>query len=204
MTVANDYRHVGHVRYTVTFLEMASPPGRPPPPTPAQRLALLKADQVPQDYYLYLFRQVGQPWLWSGRLTWPGEKLDHWLADANLDLLVLYLNGWPAGFAELYTATHSGTCNIEYFGLVPEAIGRGLGAYFLDTVVDLCWSARPGRPTPEKVTVNTCDHDHPRALATYQRAGFTPTRREVQTKPDPRLIGLYPIEAAPHIPIGTL
>jgi hypothetical protein len=30
----------------------------------------------------------------------------------------------------------------------------------------------------ERMTVNTCSLDHPRALATYQKWGFAPVRRE--------------------------
>lgn len=202
MTAANDPGCGGRLSYTVTFLEMTAPPNRPPPPHPSRRLALLAAEGVPRAYYLYLFRQVGEPWLWSGRLSWTDRQLDAWLATRELELFVLYLDGWPAGFAELHTAADGSTCNIEYLGLVPQATGRGLGTFFLDTVVDLCWAVRAGRPSPRKVTVNTCDHDHPRALAAYQRAGFVPIRREVQTKPDPRLLGLYPKQAAPQIPLG--
>lgn len=202
MGPANDPERVGRLEYTVTFLEMTAPPSRPPPPHPSRRLALLRAEAIPRAYYLYLFRQVGEPWLWSGRLSWTDQQLDGWLAAPELALFVLYLDGWPAGFAELHSAADAGTCNIEYFGLVPQATGRGLGAFFLDKIVDLCWAVRDGNPGPRKVTVNTCDHDHPRALAAYQRAGFVPVRREVQSKPDPRLIGLYPKTAAPQIPLG--
>jgi hypothetical protein len=49
--------------------------------------------------------------------------------------------------------------------------------------------------------VHTCTLDGPNALAFYQRSGFTAYQRQLETFPDPRLNGLIPRDAAPHIPI---
>jgi hypothetical protein len=49
--------------------------------------------------------------------------------------------------------------------------------------------------------VHTCTHDHPGALAFYVRSGFTPYQRMVEVHDDPRLQGLLPEAAAPHIPL---
>ena len=42
---------------------------------------------------------------------------------------------------------------------------------------------------PERVVVDTCNFDHPKALALYQRAGFVPARQAVEVKLDPRPLG---------------
>ncbi|MEM9031109.1 MAG: GNAT family N-acetyltransferase, partial [Pseudomonadota bacterium] len=68
--------------------------------------------------------------------------------------------------------------DLAYFGLVPSAVGRGLGTYLLRTAILTAWS----RDGLEKLTVNTCTLDHPRALQHYQRNGFTPVRREDHTR----------------------
>jgi hypothetical protein len=52
------------------------------------------------------------------------------------------------------------------------------------------------------MTVDTCNLDHPKALAHYQRAGFSPYAQRVIHRPDPRLTGLLPRDAAPHIPLA--
>ena len=57
--------------------------------------------------------------------------------------------------------------NLSYFGLMPHAIGAGVGYPFLRSAVDAAW-----RQGPRGMTVNTCTADHPRALPTYLRAGF--------------------------------
>ena len=49
-----------------------------------------------------------------------------------------------------------------------------LGRFLLGTAIHTAWEA----PGTERVTVNTCTLDHPRALGLYQRMGFVPVRRE--------------------------
>ena len=67
----------------------------------------------------------------------------------------------------------AGSCNISYFGLMPEAVGRRLGSFFLYHSVMNAWATGIAR-----LTVNTCTLDHPRALPLYQRLGFTAYSRE--------------------------
>ena len=50
--------------------------------------------------------------------------------------------GWPHGFFVL-DGRAPGRCDLAYFGLVPEAIGRGLGTFLLQTAVHMAWD-RPG------------------------------------------------------------
>jgi hypothetical protein len=51
------------------------------------------------------------------------------------------------------------------------------------------------------VTVHTCTLDHPNALGFYLRSGFTPYARSVEIADDPRLHGVLPRSAAPHVPV---
>jgi GNAT superfamily N-acetyltransferase len=71
-----------------------------------------------------------------------------------------------------------GVTDMAYFGMVPEAVGRGLGGWLLKTAILTAWD----HPGVSKVTVNTCTLDHPRALALYQKNGFTPVGREDKTR----------------------
>ena len=52
-----------------------------------------------------------------------------------------------------------------------------------------------------RVIVDTCTLDHPAALGFYRRHGFVATARTVETFADPRLSGLLPRDAAPHVPL---
>ena len=66
----------------------------------------------------------------------------------------------------------------------------------------LCLAWRDG---VRRVHVHTCTLDHPAALSAYRRAGFIAYRRAVERFPDPRLIGILPLDCAPQLPlVGTL
>ena len=85
----------------------------------------------------------------------------------TIEIFVLYVGGVPAGFFELDAAEPRET-KLCYFGLVPDFIGRGFGAYMLQAAIDRAWTARP----IDRLWLHTSTYDHPNALRVYQRAGF--------------------------------
>jgi GNAT superfamily N-acetyltransferase len=188
---------VPELAVTVTQLEMTSKPLRNPPPPPLARHLLMRAEPATVSFYRYLYDTVGANWLWTDRREWDDDRLAERLNDEGTGVYVLYLDGTPAGFGELFQADVD-TTDLAYFGLIPEFIGRRLGPFLLWSLIDLAWS-RPIR----RMTVDTCTLDHPKALAHYQRAGFVPYAQRTVRKPDPRLTGLLPRDAAPHIPLAT-
>jgi GNAT superfamily N-acetyltransferase len=188
---------VPELAVTVTQLEMTSKPLRNPPPPPLARHLLMRAEPATVSFYRYLYDTVGANWLWTDRREWDDDRLAERLNDEGTGVYVLYLDGTPAGFGELFQADVD-TTDLAYFGLIPEFIGRRQGPVLLWSLIDLAWS-RPIR----RMTVDTCTLDHPKALAHYQRAGFVPYAQRTVRKPDPRLTGLLPRDAAPHIPLAT-
>ncbi len=159
--------------YTVTWLEMAAPPAEPPRPMPqGQRLALLVAEDPPADWFLHLYRSVGAPWAWTDWLERPEEDVAAFVGHPKVTLHTLFVEGWPGGFF-LLDARAEGATDLAYFGLVERALGRGLGAWLLDTAIRTAWEV----PGTERLTVNTCTLDHPRALPLYQKMGFRPVRQ---------------------------
>ncbi|MEO1470193.1 MAG: GNAT family N-acetyltransferase [Pseudomonadota bacterium] len=162
--------------YTITFLEMTERPRRALPPAPVgPRLAILEAHGSPVEWFLYLYRTVGGPWQWNDWLEASREAQEAFVGDPQVSIHTLMLDGWPGGFFMLDRRA-LGVCDLAYFGLVPQAVGRGLGHWFLSTAVDAAWTA----PGTVRVTVNTCTLDHPRALGLYQRVGFVPLRQETR------------------------
>jgi GNAT superfamily N-acetyltransferase len=131
-------------------------------------------------FYRYLYDSVGEQYLWWLRRTTADEDLAALLRHRAVGLFVLYARGEPAGFYELDGRPWS-DINLSYFGLMPHAIGLGLGYAFLRNAVDEGW-----RTGAKGMTVNTCTADHPRALPTYTRAGFHIIRqaREIWSVPD--------------------
>ena len=157
---------------TVTFLELNAKPNALPPPQPRAKLALLKCEKPPTHFYRYLYDMIGEAYYWVDRKRLTPEALAEVIHDPRNQLFVLYAEGNPAGMAEL-DLRKPGTCNISYFGLMPEIIGKRMGYFFLYHTCINAWL----QPI-ERVTINTCTLDHPRALPLYQRLGFNAYSRE--------------------------
>lgn len=189
------------VETTVTSLEMLERPSRAATHPPAGRpVALVRANPPTVPFYRWLYDRVGEDLTWTARRLLPDSELAAIVTDPAVEVYVLHVGGVPAGYGELDRRAGGGTVELAYFGLLPEFIGRGYGRYLLDAVVDLAWGAGPC----QRLWVHTCDLDHPRAIGTYQRAGFRPFRQYVETLADPRLAGL-PLpqrRPAPQQPVG--
>jgi GNAT superfamily N-acetyltransferase len=108
------------------------------------------------------------------------------IRDDRVEIYVLYVDGVPAGFAEL-DRREAEEIELAYFGLMPDFVGRGLGRFLLTWAIDTAWSHEP-----ERLWVNTNSLDHPKALALYQRCGFRPYKQEPKLFDDPRITGLIP------------
>ena len=171
------------VAVTVTFLRMDMPPTMPMPLTPAG-VSVVRLERPSVAFYRYLYDTVGAPHVWWLRRSLPDSSIAPLLADPAISIRVLYRNGEPAGFFELDVRGRP-DCNLSYFGLVPHAVGHGLGAWFLRVAVDEAF-----RQSSRGVTVNTCTADHARALPTYVRTGFRPVRSVKEIWDVPNRLGL--------------
>jgi len=180
----------------VTYLEMTRPAEQPVPPSP---LSLQRVDVPQPEHYRELFRLVGAPWLWFSRLVMDDAHLATIIQHPKVELdAVLDESGREVGMLELdFREPHE--CELSFIGLVPELAGKGHGRWLLAEAVQRAW-----REGVDRVHVHTCSLDHPAALAAYRRAGFTPFKRAVERFPDPRLLGILPLDAAPQVPLlGT-
>lgn len=164
----------GRFDVTVTFLEMTARPAqrllRPPP---GLKLTLLRAENPPVHFYRYLYDAVGRDWFWVERKRLSDAQLAAIIQHPDVHIYLLLLAGVPAGFSEIDFRGLPEQASLTYFGLMPEAIGRGLGRYFLQWTIEAAWSRGPG-----KLILNTCDLDHPGALPLYQKCGFVPVAQK--------------------------
>lgn len=183
----------GHTASVVTHLEMlAQAPQRPEADLP---LTLARIKTPDPDWYLGLFRKVGAPWLWFGRLTLARDALLTVIHDAQVHVYAVRAAGQDVGLLEL-DFRHHPECELAYFGLTQDAVGHGAGRWMMNRAIGLAWAQGITR-----LHVHTCTLDHPAALAFYQRSGFVPYAREIEIVEDPRLSGLLPMDAAPHVPL---
>lgn len=178
------------VGYTVTWLQMTDRPTWDWPRLPAnQPASLLHAEEPPAWYFLSLYDAVGRNYAWEDAHDRDPDELQAWLNDPEVALYTLMSHGWPQGFFML-DARNKEVTDLSYFGLVPEAVGKGLSGFLLRTAILTAWE----REGLRALTVNTCTLDHPRALQTYQRNGFIPVHRKTFTRvlKRPRNLALIP------------
>ncbi len=161
------------VPVSVNWLEMDRRPEGPFPPLPMEApVSLMRAAAPPAADFLFLYHRVGRDYEWTDRHAEDEDALRAFVQHGKVQLHTMMFDGWPGGFFVL-DAREAGVCDLAYFGLAEAALGRGLGKWLLGEAVRTAWAL----PGVERVTVNTCSLDHPRALPMYQRAGFRPVRR---------------------------
>ena len=186
----------GELATVVTYLEMLEPPAAP---VHASTLRLVRIAHPTTAQYRAIFRKIGAPWLWFSRLAMEDEKLGKIIGHSSVELYEVAAVEAVVGMLEL-DFRERGQCEIAFVGLVPELSGQGHGRWLLAEALRLAW-----REGIARVHVHTCTLDHPAALSAYRRAGFTPYKRAVERFPDPRLLGILPMDCAPQLPVlGTL
>ncbi|MDQ1198187.1 3-mercaptopyruvate sulfurtransferase [Agrobacterium sp. SORGH_AS 787] len=158
----------GPLKAHVTQLEMTSAPKVSLPVPVNIQTAIMRTHNIPLHFYRYLYWRVGKRWHWQKRMRMSDAELSAVLHDPKNCVTVLYLNGSPAGFFE-FNRTSDEVTELSYFGLMEEAIGAGVGKWFLLQALYSIW-----QDNPKKVTVSTNTLDHPRALQLYQMMGFSP------------------------------
>ncbi len=178
------------VSVTVTFLRMDRPPTDQPPALPAG-YAIVRAANPSVAFYRYLYNTVGADYVWWLRRTMSDSELQELLGLREVSIHTLYVEGEPAGFFEL-DDRGSPDVNLSYFGLMPWAVGTGIGYRFLRAAIDTAWRHKGAHG----MTVNTCTADHPRALPTYIRSGFRPIRQTRELWNVPTRLGL---RIPPHV-----
>jgi GNAT superfamily N-acetyltransferase len=184
----------GHLANVVTCLEMTERPP-PRPASPAGGLALERMGAGDAERFRDLFRAVGRDNMWFSRLFMPEEQLGGIIGDPDVECFALTSGGRDSGLLEL-DFRDTGVCELSFFGLVPDLIGKGAGRFLMNEALARAW-ARP----ISRLWVHTCTFDHPAALGFYQRSGFRPYQVMVEVHPDPRLTGHLPKDASPQAPL---
>jgi GNAT superfamily N-acetyltransferase len=184
----------GKLANIATYLEMKVLPQRKLLPF-ATDLSLVPVGEMPIAQYRSHFKAVGENLLWFSRLLMSDEKLKSVLANPAIDSYVFQRGNQMLGLLELNFEDRA-NCELAFFGLVPDAVGSGLGRMLMDEAIRRAFA----KPT-ERLWLHTCTLDHPAALPFYLRSGFTPYARMVEIHDDPRLQGKLPLTAAPQVPV---
>lgn len=161
------------MRLLVTYMEQRVAPAGQPLLAPVAGLAL-RQERMSVPDYLALYRTIGTPLGWDSRLNMTREDLALFLSAASTETFVLREEGRPIGLCE-FDAVAAPDVELTHFGLVPAAYGRRLGPFLLDTALRAVWAR-----TTQRVWLHTDTNDHPKAQATYARAGFETYRQQME------------------------
>lgn len=179
-----------------TSLERTTPPNTDDFPLPPG-YAFVQPDPVNLDDFKKLYRAVGDPWLWFGRLQKSDEVIRSILtAPTTVLRYLLDPSARPVGLFEA-EVQDTDTLEVTYFGLVPDATGKKLGPVLMEHGIASAWTS-----SIRRVWLHTCTFDSPAALSFYRRQGFKPFRQRLELSPDPRLTGVLPRQTAPQIPLA--
>jgi GNAT superfamily N-acetyltransferase len=159
---------------TTWYLDMKAPSQLRPAGPPRRAVTLMRAEIPCPELSRFLYGVVGADWHWTDRAGWTHDQWRAWVDQA--ETWVAYVAGTPAGYFELDQPA-AGEVNIAYFGLLPWAIGQGIGGWLLTRAIERAWALEPSI-----VTVNTCSLDGPHALANYRARGFEIARIAVYTR----------------------
>ena len=155
-----------------TYLEMRHACDLRPAPAPPAPPRIEQVADCPPAFWRFLYTEVGRNYHWVDRLPWTDEDIRQYLGDPTLSLFVMWVSGAPAGYFELHVESDL-AIQIEYFGLMDQFLGRGLGGHMLTEAVKRAWAAGASR-----VWLHTNTLDHPAALPNYLKRGFQITHTE--------------------------
>ncbi|HVH09872.1 MAG TPA: GNAT family N-acetyltransferase [Gemmatimonadales bacterium] len=159
---------------TRTYLELPSPAAFRPAFGPFPDILVERIERPAPELYRECYRTVGAAYHWRDRWDWTDAEIRAHLAQPEITLHVARQQDRLAGWYELRRVPADRSVEIAYFGLAPDAIGRGLGKHLLSCAVRDAWALGPMR-----VWLHTCTLDHPHALPNYEKRGFQIYKREV-------------------------
>lgn len=150
----------------VTYLEMNDPGELIPARDVEAQLRLDPVESRDWRFNRRLYREVGADWHWTDKEDWSDSQWREYAADPTVHTHAATIREDLVGYLELVCSAHE--VQLNYFGLLPEFIGRGYGGQLLTMAIRLAWALEP-----QRVWLHTCDLDHPAALANYRARGMT-------------------------------
>jgi GNAT superfamily N-acetyltransferase len=185
----------GRIAAVVTHLDMHEP-ARLRAEHVAGELSFHHIKRPEAAWYRQLYAYVGgHAWLWFSRLKLDDRALEDIIRDPLVEIYALRHGVADEGLLEL-DFREKRACELAFFGVSRKLLASGAGRFLMNRAIERAWAR-----DIDRFHVHTCTMDHPAALEFYMRSGFVPYRRQIEIAPDPRLEGVLPMSAAPHVPV---
>lgn len=128
-----------------------------------------------------MYWDVGGPWIWGDRRAFSDRQWQDYSRIKGFRQFKLFVkDGVLGGYGETSLNPESGEGMLEYFGLLPVAVGQGAGPAFLSQIIGNLWDSGA-----RALRISTCTLDHPGAFRVYCRNGFDRLSSHHETLPNP-------------------
>ena len=123
----------------------------------------------PPDFQLnkFFYKEIGKKHSWTDRLVWDDKKWIDYLENSGVNTFILKHNKDFIGYFEQIFDKDKLDCEIAYFGILEEYIGKKFGGYFLSEAIKISFNIGSKR-----IWVHTCSLDHKNALQNYLSRGM--------------------------------
>ena len=123
----------------------------------------------PPDFQLnkFFYKEIGKKHSWTDRLVWDDKKWIDYLENSGVTTYILKHNKDFVGYFEQIFDKDKLDCEIAYFGILEEYIGKKMGGYLLSEAIKISFNIGSKR-----IWVHTCSLDHKNALQNYLSRGM--------------------------------
>ncbi len=134
---------------------------------PGPNFKIIEVD--PPDFQLnkFFYKQIGRNHRWIDRLAWTDNKWIQYVENPRIKTFILKDNNNLAGYYETIRDLDKDQCEIAYFGILEEYIGKKCGGYLLSYAIKRLFKEGISR-----VWLHTCSLDHENAIKNYLARGM--------------------------------
>ena len=132
---------------------------------PSDKIVLELLDNKNFELNKFFYKQIGKKHQWVDRLFWQDKDWIKHVSNENLKTYILKEDEELVGYFELIFDKNE--CEIAYFGILEEYIGKSLGGYLLSEAIKIAFEKKVKR-----IWVHTCSLDHQNAFLNYQARGM--------------------------------
>ena len=150
-----------------SFLEINTIENLKQSKSPGPNFKIIQVD--PPDFQLnkFFYKQIGRNHRWIDRLAWADEKWIQYVENPRIKTFILKDNSNLAGYYETIRDLDNDNCEIAYFGILEEYIGKKCGGYLLSEAIKRLFEEGMSR-----VWLHTCSLDHENAIKNYLARGM--------------------------------
>ena len=147
------------------YLEITSIKNLKDKDKPSEKTILELVDNKNYELNEFFYKQIGKKHQWGDRLAWQEKDWIKYVSNENVRTYILKEDEELVGYFELIFDNNE--CEIAYFGILEEYIGKSFGSYMLSEAIKIAFKKKVKR-----IWVHTCSLDHQNAILNYQARGM--------------------------------